>query len=264
MSIRDDGMGVYKCASKNKNGILIVTHFEPTFARLCFPCITHNSIRYPYTLSVTIPQSLHCISCMPLVESAQHKQSMNTLHFGETPSIPSYIFAFVIGTFSIEETEYNSVNSSKIKVRSVIPTEHYSPSFIKKLSQEFLSTTTTALAALEKYFDVPFWLSKLDIVAVPKMLLVGMENLGCCFLHVVEGGDEGTLKKDIVHEIAHHWIGNMVGMSLAIKEGIVQYIEKLICTEHFPNALSSKKKKSSSHHQQQRALSEKKSTDPVT
>jgi aminopeptidase N len=68
-----------------------------------------------------------------------------------------------------------------------------------------------------------------------------MEHIGCCFLHVqVENNEMEGVQKDVLHEISHQWIGNFVGMSLKMKEGIVQYLEKVFAEQLFEK---SKKKK---------------------
>ncbi len=49
--IRDDMLGVYKCKPKEKSKdapLFIVTHFEPCFAFLCFPCWVDPVLRCPY------------------------------------------------------------------------------------------------------------------------------------------------------------------------------------------------------------------------
>ncbi len=120
----------------------------------------------------------------------------------------------------------------------------------KVISNTMLNASLATLSALEDYFEVGFMLPKLDMIAVPEMLFVGMENHGCCFLHVQSDDDTmDTLAKDILHEIAHHWVGNFVGMSVKMKEGIVQYLEKHLGDKLFAvdSAKKNKKKKQQVH-----------------
>jgi aminopeptidase N len=46
-------------------------------------------------------------------------------------------------------------------------------------------------------------------------------------------GDNSSIQGDVLHEVAHHWVGNLVGMSTKMKEGIVQYIERLFAERLF-------------------------------
>jgi aminopeptidase N len=71
-----------------------------------------------------------------------------------------------------------------------------------------------------------------------------MEHIGCCFLHVqMDSEDLESVQKDVLHEIAHQWIGNYIGMSLRMKEGIVQHIERHLSEKVFSSDLKKAKKK---------------------
>jgi aminopeptidase N len=71
-----------------------------------------------------------------------------------------------------------------------------------------------------------------------------MEHYGCCFLHVqIDNDDLDSVQKDVLHEIAHQWIGNYIGMSLRMKEGIVQHIEKYLAEKLFASDPKKAKKK---------------------
>ena len=88
---------------------------------------------------------------------------------------------------------------------------------------------------------IPSW--TLDLVAVPKLHLGGMENDGIIFIREDVGvwpasssakgtdaaampGRKAVLAKLIVHEVAHHWLGNAIGLPFAIKEGLCMSIEQ--------------------------------------
>jgi hypothetical protein len=47
----------------------------------------------------------------------------------------------------------------------------------KQIAKVILSASISTLAALENYFDFPIMLPKLDMVAVPNMLLAGSNLL---------------------------------------------------------------------------------------
>ncbi|KAG8347758.1 putative Peptidase family M1 [Trypanosoma vivax] len=114
--------------------------------------------------------------------------------------------------------------------------------------------TQEAVLLLEDFFDSPLPLQvlpfadpsdhenflhdeeSLTIVIGPTMPYIsGMEHHGCIFLNESvyrTSGDKGL--KDatsrvmlIVHELAHHWIGNLLGMPFVLKEGVCQFIESI-------------------------------------
>jgi len=131
-----------------------------------------------------------------------------------------------------------------------IPVSVFSPKGFypraKETSQIILDAAVASLSVVEKYLDIPFWLPKLDLVVVPNMLFAGMENLGCCFLHVTttSEGHNSSIQGDVLHEVAHHWVGNLVGMSTKMKEGIVQYIERLFVERLFGSTKKSGRRNS--------------------
>jgi aminopeptidase N len=201
---------------------------------------------------------------MPLLStSSKEEAKANTVDyvFEDTLCIPSYLFAFAIGQFYTEEEVFRSTLPSstigELPIRTFIPSNpsyYSSVADCKFISKILMGATLASLQALEVYFEIPFWLPKLDLVAVPHMLLAGMEHLACCFLHVIPSNNKdsySSVENDVLHEIAHHWVGNLTGMSLKLKEGIVQYIEKIFAEKLFNKkggitAVASARKKGSS------------------
>nr|CCC92561.1 unnamed protein product [Trypanosoma congolense IL3000] len=89
----------------------------------------------------------------------------------------------------------------------------------------------------------------LTIAIVPTVPYIsGMEHHGCMFLNETiytstQAGDKGSARsgtsapgvnievertKLIVHELAHHWMGNTLGMPFVLKEGVCQLMEEYI------------------------------------
>lgn len=236
-TIRNDHLGVYRIFTPNKKKFLITTQFEPHFSTLCFPCIVDYSFRCCYALSITVEQTLQVLFCMPVQTIAldftsSSKKSAIQLHtysFTDTPSIPAYLLAFSIGNFSTEKKQYKSSfseTSHNIDLTCYVPNQFYSSIESKQIFSTVLEASTHSLIELEKYFKMGFMFDKLDFLIVPEMLLSGMENWTLCFLHVIPGKFEPfSLQKSLFHEITHQWIGNYIGMSFSMKEGIVSYLE---------------------------------------
>lgn len=192
--IREDGLGIYKCLTNSEN-ILIITHFEPYFASLCFPCLTDVSIRFIYSLCITFYHSkqnekhnnnFNIISCMPLLKKDYNILSnFSIFYFEDTPTIPSYLLAFAIGKFNCIETSFFSITTKNIPIRLFIPIGFYNSAKENILKEIIMNAIQMSLKSLEQYFDFNFWLPKLDFIVIPYMLLAGMEHIGCCFLHVI-------------------------------------------------------------------------------
>ena len=94
---------------------------------------------------------------------------------------------------------------------------------------------------LEDLFDYTYAevSEKIDLLLVPESIFGGMEHWNCITLHATESGigmsdrKKQKEKQDaflelIVHELAHFFVGNLVGFPIHIKEGLAQYYEKTI------------------------------------
>ncbi|PRP89432.1 Arginine/alanine aminopeptidase, overproduction stimulates glycogen accumulation [Planoprotostelium fungivorum] len=246
-TIRTDGLGLYKSQSTSA-WTLLCTHFEPNFASLCFPCIDDASARASFILSIQVPPDMTVHAGMPLKHSPSTKNELLSFEFEESPRIPPYLFAFAVGRFIVVEATFSSVCentlsplggeiSTNIPIRAMVSIDHYNEKMRRDILDRLIIAGSQSLHACEKFLGIPFWLPKIDLLALPVMLLAGMENVGLCFLHVKEEGDPSealsSAETDVLHEIAHQWVGNLVGMSLRVKEGIVQYIEKQLSEKLF-------------------------------
>ena len=95
--VNDQLRGFYRSRSTDKNGNLTyvaATHFEPTGARLAFPCWDEPAFKAPFNISITHPKSYHAISNMP-VEELKEENDMKTTKFKTTPWISTYLVAFI-------------------------------------------------------------------------------------------------------------------------------------------------------------------------
>jgi len=122
---------------------------------------------------------------MPISAESDAEKGLKLVQFQETPRIPSYLFAFAIGNFLITTNEVTNGFGDKLPIRVIIPKGYYADNRVKSLSQLIIDSTISSITTLEKYFESPLWAQKMDMIAVPHMLIAGMENLGLCFLHVI-------------------------------------------------------------------------------
>jgi tricorn protease interacting factor F2/3 len=76
-----------------------------------------------------------------------------------------------------------------------------------------------ALAYCEDYYDIPYPLSKLDLIAVPDFAFGAMENWGAITFRenlllfypgITSGAGAERIAEVISHEIVHQWFGNLV------------------------------------------------------
>ncbi|KAG5472117.1 hypothetical protein CUR178_02789 [Leishmania enriettii] len=115
--------------------------------------------------------------------------------------------------------------------------------------QRILRVTIEAVTALQQLFQCPLPLLQcehFDVLLGPTMPYIsGMEHHCSIILNetiyqagkrAVTAGEGGGVSSNaevtqtelIVHEVAHHWVGNALGLPFAVKEGICQVIEQLV------------------------------------
>ena len=92
--------------------------------------------------------------------------------------------------------------------------------FFLQIFRYGLETGTKLLNFYEKYFDIPFPLEKMDLLAVPSFGPGAMENWGLItfrgerFVVGKEATEEVRQKSFnlIAHELTHQWFGNLATM----------------------------------------------------
>lgn len=227
-SIQTELRGFYRVrfTHDGKEHRMASTHFEPTSARLFYICQDEPACRADFTLSVSLPKSeLHytVLSNGPVIEKVLIGERI-VHRFQTVPRCPSYLTACVVG-----ELEHISTFVGKTKI-----SVYTSPGKIDRASFA-LKTTAFATEYFEKFFQCPFPLPKLDVVAVPDFPIGGMENWGCitCVESILVdpttssiGARKGASEL-LCHEVSHNWFGNLVAINwwegLWLKEGFASW-----------------------------------------
>ena len=91
----------------NRNDEFLYTLFVPARARLAFPCFDQPDLKARYTLTLTVPAGWQAVSNgAALTRTAGERAAApTTLAFAETQPLPTYLFAFAAGRFSVETAE---------------------------------------------------------------------------------------------------------------------------------------------------------------
>lgn len=223
--------GLFRCHHTGSPDAVLLTHFEPAFARGTFACVDDFAVRPRWTLELRLPTSLHALANMPLAVSKTEGRSTQISVFAETPPMPAYLLGFHITAQPLLVAEGRHPKGSP---RTTIPVRVQYPKGNAEASA-LLPAALRGLSILEDYFGLPYGLPKLDIVFVPRLMLGGMENWGLIFLNAADTTSQGKGKKAseklvelLMHELAHQWIGNLVGFPFWIKEGVCCYLEELV------------------------------------
>ena len=220
------------------------THFEPTDARRCFPCWDEPAIRATFSIKLVFDQFMEvngkqyervALSNMPETSRTSIGDQIE-VSFAKTPSMSTYLLAFIVGPFEfIEGTD------------SRRPVRIYTTPGKKEQGRYALDVACKSLPYYEDYFNVPYPLPKMDLIAIPDFPIGAMENWGLVTYRetrlLVDPQNTATYSKQYValvvaHELSHQWFGNLVTINwwthLWLKEGFATFMEYLCVDYIFP------------------------------
>ncbi|XP_038635112.1 puromycin-sensitive aminopeptidase isoform X1 [Scyliorhinus canicula] len=216
-----------------------VSQFEPTDARRAFPCWDEPAIKATFDITLIVPKDRIALSNMNVTERNPYPddEDMVEVKFAKSPIMSTYLVAFVVGEYDFVETK----SSDGILVRVYTP--------IGKADQgKFaLEVAAKTLPFYKEYFNVPYPLPKIDLIAIADFAAGAMENWGLVTYRetalLIDPKNSCSSSKQWValvvgHELAHQWFGNLVTMEwwthLWLNEGFASWIEYL-CVDHcFP------------------------------
>ena len=199
---------------------IISTQFESHYARDCFPCVDEPAAKATFDLSISVPIKNGAEDTIlantaekeyPVITRENGVPVAKSVTFKTTPRMSTYLLAFVVGRFNVEE----GLSKTGVKVRTFAPLNR--DKALLKLPTEI------ALRSLEYYDDIfqtPYPLEKLDQVAIPDFEAGAMENWGLVTYResqfLCQKSSSNAVKKSaaltITHELSHQWFGNLVTM----------------------------------------------------
>lgn len=227
----------YEDRSSGEKRVIGVTQFEATDARKAFPCWDEPAVKATFDVTLVIPEHLTGLSNMDEVERRSVGSGKVAVKFRRTPAMSTYLVAWVIGDLDSVET----VNEDGISVRV------FTPKGDVEQGRFALDVAARTLAFFTRYFDEPYPLPKMDLVAIPDFGAGAMENWGLVTYRTVyllfdERSSSLRTKQNVAyvvgHELAHQWFGNLVTMEwwsdLWLNEGFATWVGWLAADQLFP------------------------------
>ena len=225
----------------NRNDEFLYTLFVPARARLAFPCFDQPDLKARYTLTLTVPAGWQAVSNgAALTRTAGDVAAPATLAFAETQPLPTYLFAFAAGRFTVETAERNG-REMRMFHRETDAAK------VARNRDAIFDLHASALRWLEDYTAIPYPFGKFDIVAIPSFTFGGMEHAGAIFYNA--SGlllDESATQNQmldranvIAHETSHMWFGDLVTMrwfnDVWMKEVFANFMADKIVNPSFPD-----------------------------
>ena len=235
--INDKMAGFYRSAfeTNGQKRYIAVTQFQESDARRAFPCMDHPSQKAVFDIKMIVDADLVALSNGAAVEEKPLAGGKKQVRFQTTPPMSTYLLFFGVGEFHLTDHETDP------RVRSVtLPGQASYGGFGLEFGRK-------ALEFCETYYQIPYALSKMDLIAVPDFAFGAMENWGAItfrenlILHypeVTSKSGEMSICNVIAHEIAHQWFGNLVTPSdwkyLWLNESFATYFAYGVVDHYHP------------------------------
>ena len=214
----------------NRNDEFMYTLFVPARAQLAFPCFDQPDLKARYTLSLDVPDGWVAVSNGAASRGAS---------FVETEPLPTYLFSFAAGRFSVEAATRNG-RELRMYHRETDAAK------VARNRETVFDLHEAALAWLEDYTGIRYPWGKFDFVLIPSFQFGGMEHAGAILYNqagilLEESATQNQLLERaslIAHETAHMWFGDLVTMEwfndVWMKEVFANFMAAKIVNPSFP------------------------------
>ena len=144
--LRDDARGLFLQPYSRPDGKasrILSSAFEPTDARLMFPCWDEPAFRARFRLTVTVPANWAAISNMPIRRRVVHGATA-VVTFERSPKMPTYLVHLTTGDFARITTRSRGTELGVWAIRGQ-----------EQDGKQALANAQQILADYDDYFDYP-------------------------------------------------------------------------------------------------------------
>ncbi|UTA47090.1 aminopeptidase N [Simiduia sp. 21SJ11W-1] len=207
---RRDGSGLHWFKDPEDGETYLYTQFEDYHFNKVFPGFDQPDLKATYTLVVDAPAHWQVISAKRESQVEPLSENYQRWHFPRTELFSTYIFSLHAGPYKVWED-----NSHKVPMR-LFARQSYAQ-YVGV--EQWFEVTRQGMDFFEQYFEYDYPFSKYDQVLVPDFNFGAMENVGAVtFTERLQPRrahtrkDQETMTMVVMHELAHHWFGNLVTM----------------------------------------------------
>ena len=234
-----DGMAGFYRSSYPVDGRaqpLAVTQFQESDARRAFPCLDHPRHKATFDVTLVVAAGQTALSNGDVRAVTPRADGRQEVVFERTPPMSTYLLFFGVGGFESAQDD----EDPRVRLKAGPGATPY--------GQLGLAFGRRSLQFCERYFDIPYPLGKMDLIAIPDFAFGAMENWGAItFRENLLLDDPATTSKEgrericevIAHEVTHQWFGNLVTPAdwryLWLNESFATYFGYGIVDHYYPD-----------------------------
>ncbi|MCX5213857.1 M1 family metallopeptidase [Kitasatospora sp. NBC_00240] len=203
-----------------------VLYPQPNGAKMIFPANDHPSRRAPFTFHITTPRDLTAVANGTLTGRREVGADQVRWSYESGQPMATQLVQVAIGRFTV----LTGTGPGGLPLRDVIPTD------LVDRVEPYRRLTPGHLAWLEQRLGrYPF--GTYGVLAAHTDLGVALETQTLSLLPEADLlGSQVDAERDLVHELAHQWFGDSVGLKawsdLWLSEGHARFYERLYSEEH--------------------------------
>jgi aminopeptidase N len=205
-------------------------------SRFWFPCIDEPQMKFPWEISIIVPEGFTAISNGIPCEVLNRNDGTILYKWKEDNPNSPYLVSIVTGKFHKADGIYRRESLSH-ENESEVELLYYVPEDKKDRVERSFHWTPHMMKFFEEYFGVPYPYFKYVQTTVQDFEYLGMENVSCTtlqdefLLDTKASIDDSSTRRVIAHELAHQWFGDLVTCKdwahIWLNEGMATYCEAL-------------------------------------